>query len=124
MSLVSYAIWHYGKALKTAWSLWGNFIAFVFNFFSIRLLLKTYFSKFGRLGEKYRGGLDLENLLSTFVINTLMRIVGVLVRTVVILTSLVAIILVVISGLILYVIWLALPLVVLITLVYGLTLLI
>lgn len=122
MSLASYILWHYTKSLKTGLRLWVNFIVFTFHFFSVPLLFRTYFLRFGRLGEEYKGGFDVENILTTFVVNSLMRIVGVLIRTVVILVGLIATLLVIVLGAILMVAWILLPLVIFLSFIYGLNL--
>ena len=119
----SYVIWHYSGALKSGVMLFQNIIIFLFHFFSTPLLLKTYFSKFSRLGEKYKKGLDIESLLSTFLVNTLMRIVGALVRTILILIGLIVVVIATLSGILLMIAWLLFPLIIVVTLTYGLSLL-
>lgn len=124
MIFASYAVWHYGGALRSGVTLLQNIIAFFYHFFSVPLLLKTYFSKFGRLGEKYKKGLDIENLLSVFLVNTLMRVVGALIRSIFILLGLVAITVSAVVGIVLLLAWLIFPLIVVVSFVYGLSLLI
>ena len=122
MILASYVTWHYGRALRSGVLLFNNFLIFLFHFFSVSLLLKTYFSRFGRLGERYKRGLDLESFLSTFLINMLMRVVGAIVRTIFILIGLVSMAIVTILGVAFFLIWLLFPLVIFISFIFGVTL--
>ena len=122
MILASYVTWHYGMALRSGVLLFNNFLIFLFHFFSVSLLLKTYFSKFGRLGERYKRGLNLESLLSTFLINTLMRVVGAVVRTIFILLGLVSIAVTIVLGVTAFLVWIFFPLVIFVSFVLGLTL--
>lgn len=85
-----YLIWHYTRAVREMFAVFGNFMWFLYNYFSIPLLARTFFSPFERLGEEYKKGLNLEAMLGTFIINTVMRIVGAVLRTFVIVCGLLA----------------------------------
>lgn len=122
MIFISYITWHYSGALQSGVLLIRNILTFLLHFFSVPLLLRTYFNKFGRLGESYKGGFDLERFFSTFVVNTLMRIVGVIVRTIFILMGLLSVLVGAMTGLLFIFAWLLLPLIVFVCFVYGITL--
>ncbi|MDD5357413.1 MAG: hypothetical protein PHS53_04675 [Candidatus Pacebacteria bacterium] len=77
-----YFTWHYSRALNAIVGIAHNFIWFLYHFFSVPILLKTFFSPWRRLNEEYRGGFNVEAIFSSFVVNTMMRIVGVLIRAV------------------------------------------
>ena len=61
------------------------------------------------MGEQYKEGLDIEAFFETFVVNTLMRIVGVVARIFVIGAGIVTIVLAVVLGIALFGVWILLP---------------
>lgn len=81
--LFAYFEWHYGRGIKEFLGIAGNFLWFISHFFSFRIFLKTLFSPWKRLGERYGGGLDITAFASTLVVNILMRVVGFVIKTVV-----------------------------------------
>lgn len=118
--LFYYIVWHYTRAIREGFSIWKNFMWFLYHFFSIPILTKTYFSKFERLGEGYKKGIYLKHNLSTFLVNSLMRLVGVCVRSVVIIVGVVSIVGAVIFGLSALVVWILFPLLLIFSLITGL----
>ncbi|OGZ49815.1 MAG: hypothetical protein A3C83_01745 [Candidatus Ryanbacteria bacterium RIFCSPHIGHO2_02_FULL_47_25] len=60
---------------------WMNVHWFVYHFFSMPVLFESFFAPFHRLRERARAGFDIEDWLGVIVINVLMRIVGMIVRT-------------------------------------------
>ena len=61
------------------------------------------------MGEEYKKGFDLEEFGATLVVNGLMRIVGFLMRLVIILIGSIVFLCVVVIGLASFVVWAALP---------------
>ncbi|MBP9855697.1 MAG: hypothetical protein KBC48_00095 [Candidatus Pacebacteria bacterium] len=118
--LPTYVIWHYTAGLKAAGGLALNFIRFTANFFSLQLLLKTLFSPWRRLGEHYVSGLHPSEWLSTFLVNTLMRIVGAIIRLILIIVGLLMIMLTALGGLLMLIIWVLWPALILIAISGGL----
>lgn len=106
-----YISWHYTRAYKELWSAWRNILHFLFEFFSIHLLLRTLFQPFERLKEKYHGGLDIENFLSTMFVNFMMRIVGFIMRISVIIFGIIFVSIFCVLGLISLILWLFVPLI-------------
>jgi hypothetical protein len=117
--LTQYALWHYGRSMRSLFSTWGNFLWFTYNFFSIPLLLRTLFSPFQRIGEEYKHGLDLGAIFSTLLVNTLMRCVGAFARTIIIAMGIVFLAFVAVSGAMLFVAWVLLPCIILAFLLLG-----
>lgn len=115
-----YGKWHYTQAFRDLYRNWKNFIIFVLYFFSLRLLLRTWLSPFGRLNEEYKKGFELEDFLETLVVNILMRVVGFVLRTFVILTGIFALILVILLGPVVFVLWALAPFIVFVSLAEGL----
>jgi len=109
----AYAKWHYGRGLRELFEVAKNFLWFVTNFFSFKLLLKTLFAPWKRLGEHYGGGLDLEAFASTVVVNGLMRVVGFFTKTLVLIVGLVSYVLVLIFSGFIFIIWILAPVILL-----------
>jgi len=115
--LPNYLVWHYTRALSDFYRVAGNILWFVFNFFSIEILLSTLISPWRRLSKDESGAHP--TFFTNLVINVLMRLVGILVRTVTIILGLfssAAAFLALISG---FFIWLLLPFLIPAAFLYG-----
>jgi hypothetical protein len=104
-----YVSWHYGRGYYELISYLKNFVIFVPTFFSIGTLSKTLVSPLYRIKEKYEGGFDISNLLEVTVVNLIMRIVGLVVRTAVILIGIISLKITFILSLSVIVIWAIIP---------------
>jgi hypothetical protein len=108
--LASYIFWHYGQAYKDLKTIFLNLIWFLFHFFSISVLLKTLFSPWKRVvDETYKGGLDIEGYASATLVNIIMRLVGFVSRSILILAGLICIIFILISAILVFIAWTLLP---------------
>ena len=108
-----YTKWHYTEGFKDLSRNWKSLIFFVLHFFSLGILFRTWFAPFGRLNEEYRRGLDLEAFLETLVANTLMRMVGFVLKTIVIIVGLLILLLTTIFGPVALILWAFAPFVIL-----------
>jgi hypothetical protein len=119
-----YFVWHYGRAISELTKIYRNLIAFTFNFFSVPTLVASYFAPWRRMGEDYpEKSVDLFDYFSVFLVNLIMRIVGLFMRTIVIILGMMATLLVIISYPLLLIFWIVLPFLVIITLAIGVGLL-
>lgn len=107
--IYSYFVWHYSTAYKEIYGICRNLLWFVSHLFSLKVLSKTLFSPWHQLGEKYRGGFDLNSFFSSLVVNTIMRLIGFLVRGMVIIFGLFFCLLTIIASLILFIFWTLFP---------------
>ena len=104
-----YFIWHYSRALRDFINIWLNFLWFFWQLFSVRLLLATFFAPFHRLQERPRPGFHPDELAEALVVNLLMRLVGVVTRTVLLLLAAVMELLTLVVGAVLFAAWLLAP---------------
>lgn len=104
-----YFTWHYTRAIADLLRIWSNFFWFFWHLFSIPLLLRTLLTPFHRLHETYRPGLRPEDWASAFIVNTLMRLVGMVVRLFTILIGLLFIALTLALGALMLAAWIAAP---------------
>lgn len=107
-----YVIWHYTTALRLCLNIITNFLWFTVHFFSIPILVRTLFSPWHRLRESYQKGFHPQVFAETLLINTIMRLVGFVIRTVVIIFGSMFCVVVAILGLAVFLLWLALPVIV------------
>ena len=75
-----YFLWHYGAAVRDMWEIEKNFLWFLYHFFSLPLLAQTFFAPIYRIREENSRGFDIGARLSDFIITSLMRLVGMIVR--------------------------------------------
>ncbi len=119
-----YLWWHYTLALRDLTVVSGNLLWFIYRFFSLPSLVKTLFSPWRRLGEGYRRGFNPQAFLETLVVNTLMRIVGVIFRLVMIAVGLMALVVAILVGILFFIFWFLLPPLILILATAGVWLMI
>jgi hypothetical protein len=110
---LAYVKWHYNQGLREFFKITQNFLWFVVHFFSFKLLFKTLFAPWKRLGEHYSGGLDLEAFASTLIVNILMRAVGFSTKVLVLFIGLVSYLVVAVFAFFVFVIWVLMPLILL-----------
>ena len=121
-TFLGYLKWHYGKALVTTFSLWKNILFFLFAFFSIKSLLGNFFTPWKRLADSYPKKFNLKIYFFTFLANTIMRTVGIILRSIIIIIGLASCLLFIMLLPISLVIWLALPIITAYLIIDGLVL--
>ena len=115
-----YFEWHYTRAFHDIFHVFKNFMWFLYNFFSIPLLLKGLFSPLWRLGERYKKGFDVPGLAGTFIVNSIMRVVGALVRLMVVGFGLVTMVVASMTFIGIFIAWILLPFIILGLILKGL----
>jgi len=118
---LAYVKWHYGQGLRELFGVAGNFLWFATNFFSFKLLFKTLFAPWKRMGEHYQGGLDFGAIASTLIVNSLMRLVGFVTKIIVLLVGLISCILVLVFSFFILVIWFLAPAILLGSIILSVT---
>ncbi len=119
--LSEYIVWHYSRAILDLVKIYGNLLWFIFNFFSIPLLFKTWFAPWRRLNENYPSFFDGWEFFSTLIINILMRLVGFFVRTVLLIIGLGVYLFLIVSFPVVMALWLLWPVVIIGILFWGLS---
>ena len=124
-SIISdYFRWHYGRAFGELFHVWLNFLWFVIHFFSLPQLGRSLFSPWKRMTEEKQKGFSFEALAEYVIINLLSRLVGFLMRGSVILARLIVLTITILGGFITFLFWLTAPVVIVVSLGVGVTLLI
>lgn len=102
---------------------WKNFLKFNLKYFSVILLLKTLFSTWKRDRESYGRGFDFGKFFEIFFGNLISRILGFLIRSVLIIIGLLVEIIIIIIGLFIFFSWLIMPVILFAALIFGINLL-
>lgn len=109
MNLLSYFIWHFARAPRAILKIIGNYLLFCEHYFSISLLLKTLFSPWKRITFEGTRAFSLNKYFEVVLSNLISRILGAIVRTVIICVGISAQIIVVLLGFTILIIFLFLP---------------
>ncbi|MFA6297087.1 MAG: hypothetical protein WC629_00835 [Candidatus Paceibacterota bacterium] len=104
-----YFYWHYRYGGKDVQDFFKNIVWFLWNFFSVGLLMKTLFVPWQRLREYGRKG-DLWSYVEAFIITTLMRIIGAGMRLIFITIGIIATSIVLVIGIVVSLVWFIIPL--------------
>lgn len=118
-----YLLWHYSRAYLEIFHVWTNFLWFVSNFFSIVQLAKAWFAPFKRMVEGRGETWNFEDLAAFIVIGLISRIIGAILRTVVIGIGLLALLVTVGIGVVVLALWIVAPVLMFLLVAYGIVLL-
>jgi hypothetical protein len=121
--LLQYFKWHFLDAPREIMKGWGNVLWFGFNYFSVLLLLQTFFSPWRRITWSYGKGFHLGRFFTTLFSNFISRILGAIMRSFLIAAGLGFELFLLIAGGIFFAVWLVLPLLIVLSLFYGIFLL-
>ncbi len=101
--------WHYTDAFNGLLKAWGNFLWFNLEHFSVKGLLKSLFSHWRGDKSSYGRGFDLKVFLTSFIFNLISRVLGAIVRTIVIIFALAIEVIIIGVGILVLLFWLLLP---------------
>jgi hypothetical protein len=105
-----YIVWHYSRAFVDIFVIWRNITHFIFNFFSIPLLLRTLFQPWKRIeAQRETRGFDPADWFQTVLVNVIMRFIGACMRLILIFFGLACVAAAVLIGLQFFVFWFFLP---------------
>jgi hypothetical protein len=97
-----------------------NYLKFGLHYFSIPFLLKTFFAHWHKYFWQYPRGLDIAKILEVWASNQISRLVGMVCRSFLILASLSYEILVLIFGILIFLLWYFLPIILFLIFIHGL----
>ncbi len=112
--------WHYAGALQGIYFKWKEILRFNLDYFSIPFLVKTIFAPWRRYKFSFGKGFNIGKVAEVVVFNTFSRLVGAVVRTMVIITGLITHFLILFFGIFITLCWLLLPLIILFGLLISL----
>lgn len=122
--LITYIKWHFLIAPLAIISAWHNILVFNFSYFSVPSLFKTLFSPWRRSSVLYVKGFHIKKFFETLASNLISRIIGAIIRISVIAVGIIIELALIPIGPIVIAFWVALPLLIAFTFLYGIKLLI
>lgn len=121
--LLQYLKWHFLDAPKEIAKGWGNILSFGLNYFSVSLLLQTYISPWRRITWSYGRGFNIARFLNALLSNLISRILGAIMRSFLIVAGVAFELLLFLAGAVFLIFWIILPLLIIVSLFYGIFLL-
>ena len=116
---VQYLEWHFFNIAREILEAWRNCLRFNLNHWSVPLLLKTWFSPWRRYRYSYGKGFSFTKYFEVFSFNMTSRVIGAIMRTFLIAAGFVMEALVFCLGLLAFLVWLVLPVLLIFGFVYG-----
>lgn len=109
--IIIWLAWHFYEAPAFLFSVWKNYLLFVLDYFSMPLLLSTLFSPWRKTAWSYSRKFVIGEYLGNIITNTFSRILGAILRLVLIIAGIMVELLVAIMGAAVMVCWILLPLI-------------
>lgn len=117
-----YVVWHYSVAYIDMLHIWWNYLWFINHLFSVHDVARSWISPFRRLQEEKVGILkDAQGFFANLFINVIMRMVGFVIRTALMLIALFCFAAVVAVGLWFILFWTVLPFLIILFITSGFT---
>jgi hypothetical protein len=92
---------------------------FTVHFFSIPQLLRSWIAPWKRITEERTKAWDIEDFFGSLIINLISRIIGFIMRTVVLLIGTISLLLSLLSGVVVYVVWTIAPALIILMIIMG-----
>ena len=115
---VVWLVWHFVEVPKFLLTVWKNYILFALNYFSLPILLKSLFAPWRRYRWNYPKGINVGDFLSTLISNTFSRIMGAIMRIILIAVGIVFQIFVILAGIAIILLWILIPFIVIACFLY------
>ncbi len=119
---ISYLVWHYTLAFADIFRNAKNILWFLYYFFSIPILTKTFFAPWKRLDVHKNRGESAADKFGRFIINSIMRVVGMMFRASLIFVGMVLLVLAFLCEIVLTLLWICLPVLIVFFFIKGLIL--
>jgi hypothetical protein len=117
--LIQYLAWHFKDNLSAIFQAFKNCLKFNLNFWSVPVLLKTWFSPWRRYQASYGKGFGITKYFEAFTFNMTSRVIGFVMRTFLIVLGLMSEAVIFWAGLAVVLAWIVLPLFLLLIIIYG-----
>ncbi|OIP76124.1 MAG: hypothetical protein AUK06_00560 [Parcubacteria group bacterium CG2_30_36_18] len=114
-----YLSWQFLEVPGNILNAWRNFLKFNLNYFSISFLIKTLFSPWRRYRMSYGKGFDIGRYFAALFSNLIFRLLGAIMRIILIIIGLLVEIFIIFAGVILFFGWLILPALLIAGLIFG-----
>ena len=116
---LQYLVWQFWEMPGNILKAWGNFLKFGINYFSLPLLLRTFFSPWRQYKWSYGKGFDIGRYLEVFISNLISRTLGAVLRVFLIIIGILVEVFIIFAGMIIFFGWLILPALLIAGLIFG-----
>lgn len=107
-----YLVWHYTQVPSLLFKLWGNLLWYLGHAFSVRELWRSLFSPWKRIVAQRTKRWDIEDYASAVVANFISRIIGAVMRLIIIFVGRSLQLVLLLGGGLFYIAWFALPVII------------
>ncbi len=114
-----YLTWHYTESFGYILSFWKNIFWAIFRVFSTKTMILNIFTPWKRLDIEYPENFSIDEYLSDFIINTLMRFVGLFIRVIFLSFNIFFLILTAVLLTVSFLVWIIIPILILTLFIYG-----
>lgn len=114
-----YIEWQFIDSSRGILRAWRNCLKFNLNYWSVVLLLKTFFSHWRRYEYSYGKGFDFKKYFEVFTFNMISRVLGAIMRSFLIVFGLLTEIFIILAGLSVFLFWIFLPFLIILSLWAG-----
>lgn len=111
--------WQFFEMPQNVLRTWRNFLLFNLNYFSVPLLVRTFFSHWRRYKWSYGKGFDFAKYIEVFFSNFISRVIGAILRTFLIIIGIIIEIFIIFIGAFVFLAWLILPMLLIFGIYYG-----
>ncbi len=101
--------WYYIESSKKIFLITKNFLHFGVSYFSLPLLIKTFFAPWRGYYEEYARGFNIKNFFSAWSTNTISRTFGAVIRFFLIILFVITEVVFLVGGILMWFFWLFLP---------------
>ena len=108
---IEWFLWQFFEMPGFLLEVWKNYLMFALNIFSLPLLLKTFFAPWKKYNWRYPKAFDVAEFFNTLISNTFSRILGAMLRVVLIIAGILFQIFVVVAGSVIFIGWFLAPIV-------------
>lgn len=112
--------WYFIDQSLLIFKAWKNYLRFNFEYFSIPLLLRTFFSPWRRYIWAYGRGFNFKRYLDAFVSNAIFRGLGAVLRFFLIIIGIILETAIFLAGIVVLILWLFLPFITISMFIFGL----
>lgn len=121
-TIVKYLKWHYSLGYYYVSLIYKNLLVFLFEYFTIKSLIKEFFLPWKRLSGSYKGVKNISGFFMVLIQNIIMRTVGMILRTLVLFIGCLSMLIFIPIYPIAIILWTIFPLLIISLIIFGIVL--
>ena len=118
--MIGFIQWYYGESVPGIFRFWRNFVRVTLRFFAISWHVTNFFRPWKQMALGYdEHGFNIKVFISSLNYNVVSRLIGMVIRTVLIVWGVISVLFLAIVGAVITIVWALLPIGLLIFTVYA-----